>query len=76
MNALTEEETQELKKHFALRVRPQYKPSTINRIIEVVNKIRLGEMKDTEFVNPVTKILTWDVMLENFGLYPRFVRME
>lgn len=66
---LTEIQKQELKDYFNVKVHPRYKPKTIENIIEVVNKIRIGEFSEMEFVNPITKILRWQDMLEIWGLY-------
>lgn len=73
---LNEQEEKELRDHFALKVRPRYATRTVDKIVEAVNKIRTGLMKETEFVNPVTKIADWQTYLEVWGLYNRFVRLE
>ncbi len=73
---LSTEEENALRKHFQLKIRPLYKPSTIDKIVQAVNKCRTGQMKDTEFVNPITKIVDWSCYFELWSLYPKFVPWE
>lgn len=74
---LTSAEEQKLRDHFNTKISPRYKPQTITKIIEAVNKIRIGEMKDTDFVNPITKIVDWSCYFEIWGLYQRkFVELK
>jgi hypothetical protein len=70
---MTSEEEEALRRHFALKVRPQYKPSTIDKIVAKINAIRVGEASIEDWINPTTKILNWDCMIEQFGLYGKFV---
>ncbi len=75
-NKLTEIEEGELRKHFQLKVRPQYKTKTLDKIVDAVNKVRTGIMKESEWVNSSTKIITWGDYFENWNLMGRFINFE
>jgi len=73
---LTQEEEQNLRKHFARRVDTKYKPKTMNAIIAKVNEIRIGQASINDWVNNSTKIVTWGVYIELWSLFGRYVSWD